>query len=216
MRVGNRNQGQHRWWFRFALNMESKLNLIGAPCQPDGEYESVDLSMTDDDITKTQKDLLWGLYQEHRNHARHNETMRANITNYVIAISAGLVSLIALGGKLDASDLPLTIMLIAVGLPGTIFSASHTERYHRHRQRASEHAQELDRLWFEGGLSAKNAAEGHRRTLKEVKACADRDHLNRDIYRILRKATNTHVLWLIFPLLISLIGAILTIAVSLK
>ncbi len=172
--------------------------------------------MTDDDIKKTQKDLLWGLYQEHRNHARHNETMRANITNYLIAISAGLGSLIAIGGGLDNADLPLTIMLIVVGILGTIFSASHTERYHRHRQRSAEYVNELDRLWFNHGLLPKSQEEETRRTIQQVKACADTEHLNKSIFGALRRATNTHVLWLFFPLLISLIGVILTVIVSLK
>jgi hypothetical protein len=26
------------------------------------------------DLLKTRKDILWGMYQEHRTHARHNET----------------------------------------------------------------------------------------------------------------------------------------------
>ncbi len=156
--------------------------------------------MNEDDRLKIQKELLWGLYQEYRNHARHNETMRANIINYLIASSAGLVSLIALGG-LHRDDSPLTIVLMAVGLLGFLFSASYTERSLGNKHRANQVIDKLDSLWFKE--SPNNMAD--------IKRNADKDREGDKLFLVVRVASNSHVLWLIFPLLISLIGVILTV-----
>jgi hypothetical protein len=40
-----------------------------------------------------RKDILWSLYEEHREHARHTETLRSTVISMLIVASAGLVTL---------------------------------------------------------------------------------------------------------------------------
>jgi hypothetical protein len=120
-------------------------------------------------------------------------------------VSAGLVTLIATGGKLDNNDLPLTITLIIVGFLGALFSASHTERYQRNRNRAAELRRELDTVWFD-----------EKAKIEDIKTRADKLHEAHKIFKIINITSNSHVLWLLLPLLISLIGLITTTYVILK
>lgn len=161
--------------------------------------------MNGDEKLKLQKDLLWGLYQEYRNHARHNEILRSNIINYLILVSAGLTTLIATDKNLDNQDLPLTVTLMVVGFLGALFSASHTERYQRNRTRAAELRKELDTVWF-----------NEKKRIENIKERADEIHQGYKIFKIINVTSNSHVLWLILPLFISLIGLITTIFVIYK
>ena len=153
------------------------------------------------DDRKIQKDILWGLFQEYRNHARHKEVMRANITNYLILISAGLLTLITNGG-LKRDDVLLVAMLILVGILGALFSSSYSERYLRNRRRADEVAKELGDAYF-----------SNRMKVAELRDTADAIHESSKRYYPITKLSNSHILWLTFPLLISLIGCILLIAI---
>lgn len=153
------------------------------------------------DDRKIQKDILWGLFQEYRNHARHKEVMRANITNYLILISAGLLTLITNGG-LKKDDMLLVAMLILVGILGALFSSSYSERYLRNRRRADEVAKELGDAFF-----------SNRMKVTELREAADVIHESSKRYYPITKLANSHILWLTFPLLISLIGCILLTAI---
>ena len=153
---------------------------------------------------KIQKDILWGLFQEYRNHARHKEVMRANITNYLILISAGLLTLITSSG-LTADDLPLVAMLILIGILGAVFNSSYSERYLRNRRRAGEVAKELGEAWFRNPMK-----------IRELRDAADEIHESSRHYYRITKLSNSHVLWLLFPLLISAIGLILLTAIAFR
>ncbi|HEX8197709.1 MAG TPA: hypothetical protein VF571_16070 [Pyrinomonadaceae bacterium] len=148
------------------------------------------------EVSKIQKDILWGLYQEHRNHARHNETLRANITNILFIASAGLITLITFDQKINWNDLPATIALIFFGIVGALMSESHTGLYLRHIQRSYSFILEIEKLFFCEELSKRN--------LSEIYKEAD-SRLSKKI------GIFKHFLWLMLPIFISIVGIVLTI-----
>ncbi len=91
-------------------------------------------------------DILWGLYQDHRAEGRHQEDQRATATNIIIAISAGLLGIIALDAQLTVADIPLSAFLVLVGLFGALLSAKHHERFWFHMERARQYRDALEKL----------------------------------------------------------------------
>lgn len=160
------------------------------------ENQSAPQKPQDDDGLKAQKDILWGLYQEHRPPARHNETMRSTVNNILIVASAGLVTLATYDRGVNKDDLPAAALLIGFGLLGFLFSVSHTEGSLRQKRRAREYWVELDNKFF--------ASPGSRE-LRQVRDAADKHHKN-ILVRSIRRVSNSHILWMLLPLLISLIG----------
>jgi hypothetical protein len=156
---------------------------------------------------KVQKDILWGLYQEHRTHARHNETLRSTVNNMLIVASAALVSLALYDRDITLRDLPAGILLIGFGLLGFVFSASYTERTVKHKSRANEYAQELDTLVFDEPLG---------RNLKSIARAADKAYRSIFLMRAIRAVANSHLLWVILPLFIAIIGLFLTFVILRK
>jgi hypothetical protein len=157
------------------------------------------------DLLKTRKDILWGMYQEHRTHARHNETLRSTVSNILIVASAGLVSLSTYDQKINREDLSAAILLIGFGVLGIMFSAAYTERYHRNRERANAYRTRLDELFF------KNPESSESDTLEGLTNKADRTVKFRKIAAIIRMTSSSHLLWVALPCFISIIGVFLTI-----
>lgn len=153
-----------------------------------------------DEHKKIQKDLLWGLYQEYRNHARHTETLRSNVNNYVMLISSALITVVTFNDKIDRSDLPLSLIIVLLGFVGALFSVSYTERYNRHRLRASKIRKQLDKMFFptDGGINIKILRD-------------EADDLNSQFmgFDLVRKFAGTHFFWVILPLVVFLIGLFL-------
>lgn len=156
---------------------------------------------------KIQKDILWGLYQEHRIHARHNETLRSTVNNMLIVASAALVSLALYDKEVTLRDLPAGVLLVGFGLLGFIFSASYTERTVKHKSRANEYRHELDAIVF---------AEPIGRKLAIITGAADRQYKSIFLLRVIRKVANSHILWSILPLFIALVGLYLTCVILRK
>lgn len=143
------------------------------------------------------KDVLWGMFQEHQQNARHHETQRSTVSNFIILVAGGIGTLVSSGG-FTRDDLPLTILLILLGLFGAVFSASHFIRYHRHKKRAYAYLAELDLLLFE-----------NRDTLAQIKE--DVDKKVKGVHHILSRTLNVHSLWLVLPLIVTGLGIVLTI-----
>jgi hypothetical protein len=153
-----------------------------------------------EDELNTRKKLLWDLSQERRNHARHSETLRSSVSSYVLVAASGLVAVITFDDTINRYDFPLSLLLIAIGILGTLFSAAYTERYHRNRRRASELLKELDAI----------SSVSNKQTLTEIEAKADAIHYQRRRFSLARGLASTHWLWLAFPILVSLVGLVLT------
>lgn len=146
---------------------------------------------------KDKTDILWGMYQEQLVYARHHETLRANVTNYILLVGGGVGTLVSSGG-FTRPDLPLTILLILLGLFGAVFSASHSERYHAHKMRGIAYRDELDKLLFQEGDNLKTIKDGVDTKLEED-------------YPVLSLIVRTHWLWMVFPLMIAILGVVLSV-----
>ncbi len=155
------------------------------------------------DITKVQKDLLWGLYQDLRSHSRHTEMLRSSAVNYMLVLASALITVILFDKQINRFDLPLSIIVSVIGLISALYSASYTELYYRNRERAGHLRKHLDEVFFKGRAPS---------TLSQVLADADVVHQRTKIYRWSRRLTgSTHLFWLVPPLVVLAIGIVLTI-----
>lgn len=157
------------------------------------------------DILKIQKDILWGMYQEYRTHARHSETLRSTVNNILIVASAGLVSLSTYDQQINRDDLPATFLLIGFGILGILFSSTYTERYFRSAERAAACRQRLDELFFSGSESS------HSHTLEGLRNKAYENLRFLKFSRTIRRVSNNHILWVALPFFVSIIGVLLTV-----
>jgi hypothetical protein len=153
------------------------------------------------DTQKIQKEILWGLYQELRIHARHSETLRSTMNNYMLIIASALITVIISDNKINILDLPLSLLVCFLGLLSGLFSLSYTERYQRNRERAEEFLKQLDNIFFKEQSLA---------SIAQLKARADKTHNSNKIYFFANKF-NTHVFWSILPLVVFVIGCVLTV-----
>lgn len=153
-----------------------------------------------DEKSKARKDILWGYYQEHRTHARHNETLRTTVNNILFVASAALVTLTGLDKCIDDRDLPGAFLLVGFGILGFLFSASYTEKVGRHKSRSEQYFCELNELFF-SDLNGE-------RDLRQIVKDADQQYKNFGV-QLIKKVGKSFTLWSILPLLISLIGAFL-------
>jgi hypothetical protein len=88
--------------------------------------------MSEDATPKNQadRDYLVMMYEEHAEHARQHETLRAAVAGFVIALVAGLLAT-------DASKEHPVIIAIVIGvvsLLGLLLNLKHYERYELHNE----------------------------------------------------------------------------------
>jgi len=109
---------------------------------------------------KIQKEILLAMYQDNIDQGRHHEIQRGNVTSAMLAIEAIIIGLITFDKQINLFDLPLTIMLIVLGVFGAGFTLKQYERFSLHMERARVYRGKLDEL-FMGGLisSLKNSAD---------------------------------------------------------
>jgi hypothetical protein len=138
--------------------------------------------------------ILWNFYQEHSAWERHHEEQRASVTNILLVVAAGVLSVITFDG-ISRADLPLTIFLIMQGLFGALFVAKQYERFARHQRLAGKYRQALDDRFPESQII----------TLREL---ADKEQEKE--YRILFDKIRLNKLWVGLHLLIALFGVVLT------
>jgi hypothetical protein len=160
------------------------------------------MSDEDDARQQAQKDLLWGLYTDVRNHARHAETLRANAVSVVLLITTALIALVTSDGHVVTDELPICFLITLVGLVGLAFAGSYTELYERNWWRAKRIRTALDARFFSAGDP----------TLQELLATSDPIHQARWSYRWTRRLTGSaRQFWLVVPLLVATAGVVLTI-----
>lgn len=141
-------------------------------------------------------DVLLKLYEQEWAQARHIEEQRAAITNLILIISAAVLGLISQKG-LTPELLPLTLLIIALGIYGVVVTQKLYERHHFCVDRA--------RFW------RKRIDELHPNALIEkTKSDSDAFHLTK--FPRLEKL-KLHHLWNILHLAIALTGLVLSIII---
>jgi hypothetical protein len=173
---------------------------VNTPCG----YKRGERSVADhlSDEAKARKDLLWGMYTDIRTHARHAETLRTNVVNFMIVVASVLIAVIANDGNVSGKDLPLSVIIGILGLLGLLFTASYTELYERNRHRAVKIRIALDAEFLEQGGT----------TMSSLLEESDQEHEASNLYRWSRRLTgSTHRFWFIMPGLILVSGLTLSI-----
>ncbi len=165
-----------------------------------------------DDDKKLRVDIYWGMYQEHQVSARHHETQRSTVNNFLILVAGAMVSLVFTGG-FRREDLPLTFSLIALGILCALFNLSLFVRYHRHKQRADAYRDAIDEILFPDEKTIKGSHQ--LRKLKDIKDCADDQRISKRALlkrknKIWSIFTSVHWVWFMLPMVIAGLGLILT------
>ena len=123
--------------------------------------------------------VLWNMFDNETQQALRHEEQRVQVTNLIIAMDVGIIGLVSLDKAINKSDLPLILIILALGLFGTLFTAKHYERFALHTRRASYYRKALESIIPE-------------RKLKELKDKADTE--TRKSYRVLNRI-RLHYLW---------------------
>jgi len=77
-----------------------------------------------------ERDYVMMMYEEHAEHARQHETLRAAVAGFVIALVAGLLA--APGNEHHPRQEIIGITICVVSLLGLLLNATHYERYRLH------------------------------------------------------------------------------------
>lgn len=93
---------------------------------------------------KILKDILFALYSENVNQCRHHESQRATVTSSIIAIDTIIIGLITFDKVINYTDIPLSVLLIILGIFGATFTLKHYERYSLCVERLRQYRKELD------------------------------------------------------------------------
>jgi hypothetical protein len=157
------------------------------------------------DEAKIRKDLLWGMYTDLRAHARHAETLRANVINVTIVVASVLVAVITNDGHVGRNDFLMCLAVAIVGLFGLAFAASYTELHERNRRRALRVRDELEHEYFDATTNS----------ISSLLSEADAVHRASKLYRRGRLLPgSTQRFWLLLPGLVMLAGVVLaTVAI---
>jgi hypothetical protein len=142
-----------------------------------------------------EKDLLWNLFVHNRDYMKHHEQLRATVANLTVAISAGLIGLITYDKHIGAEDIPLAVMLVAVGIFSSAFTLKHYERGYLHRNRSNGYLNRLNEVMPEAGIL-------------EVRSKADRI-TETQFPRLYSFSVNTF--WVILNIFVVVIGIVMTV-----
>jgi hypothetical protein len=149
-----------------------------------------------DDVTK---DLLWGMFQEHLNTARHHEDQREKVTSLFLVLETALLGLLALKkGEIGVfHPYYVTLPVIGIALFGALFSLKHYERYRFHTAVAGQYRRQLERLipTVHLGLAFLDTKREHNSTFR----FQSRSHL--------------YLHWTVLHLSVAVLGMIFTIVI---
>ena len=104
--------------------------------------------------TEIEADLLWKGYASFRDDAHHHEEQRARVSNLILVISAALIAMAASEAVDSFGRAMIGIMLIVLGLSGTVFAWKFYEYLTRAYERAHQFYAELDRRFPAVGFMA--------------------------------------------------------------
>lgn len=150
----------------------------------------------------SDEELLLKDYERQIRQAEYYEnSARGNVTNYILTISAVVISLTKIGEDgLEQKDLWIAILLIVLGVFGFIFNAKMHERFWHHQNRARELREIINNDYYPH-LKPK---------IKDALDTAD--NKSREKGGLLNWV-RLHVLWMCFSSLISITGFIMSIII---
>jgi hypothetical protein len=92
-------------------------------------------------------DALVAYWKEHREQLRQSESQRAVLTNFVLVITAAISALVA-QQRFNVRTLPVSVLVILIGLYGALAAAKYHERAEYHLMQART----LTRVLVDAGL----------------------------------------------------------------
>lgn len=138
-------------------------------------------------------ELHWRYLKDSLDHSRHHETLRATVTNLIVVVSGAAFAVVGYDKCVTHSDRPLLIFIAILGIFGTLFAATHTERSIFFYERARRLREELD----------KSPANPN---LVHLKVEAEARH--KDAFHFLSKQQNRFY-WYLLPAIISALAVVL-------
>ena len=145
-------------------------------------------------------DILVNMIEENWNHVRHSEDQRATITNLIVIVVSIIQGVLTQTG-FTKNALPLTILLVILGLYGVVTTAKLHERSRFHINRARKFRDRLDTLCPDAQISL-------------LQQGADEEHQRQ--HPMLAKKIRLSSLWLALHGFIALLGATYTIVVLIR
>lgn len=80
-------------------------------------------------------DTILAYWKEHREQLRQSETQRSTLTNFLLVVAAALTALVV-QQKFDVVAIPLTVLIVLLGIYGSLTVAKYHERSRYHLQQA--------------------------------------------------------------------------------
>ena len=145
-------------------------------------------------------DILMSMVEENWNHVRHSEDQRATITNLIVIVVSIIQGVLTQTG-FTKNALPLTFLLIILGLYGVVTTAKLHERSRFHIKRARKLRERLDILCPDAQI-------------KLLQQVADEEH--RSQHPILAKKVRLSSLWLTLHGLFAILGTVYTIVILVR
>lgn len=101
----------------------------------------------EDPLSSGEREVLWGMFQEHLNTAHHHEEQRERVTTLILVLEVALLGLLAFkdGEAQVLHPVYVTIPVSMLGTFGALFSLKHYERYRFHTVVAGEYRRHLER-----------------------------------------------------------------------
>lgn len=148
------------------------------------------------------KDLL-AFNSEQYARLQHYETQRSTVSNLLVIIAAAILAFVTFDRALTIADLPLTTLLLFMGLFGAAFCAKYYERSAQQSDRIKATRLKLDELLFDSAL------------LDRLRDQADAEHALEfpGFHKGRFSWWKIYRLWITFHLFIALLGLILTVLV---
>jgi len=157
---------------------------------------------------KDEKDVLLAFNREHYARLQHYETQRTAASNLLVIIAAAILAFVTFDKALTIADLPLTILLLFIGMFGAAFCVKYYERASRQMQLIRFTRRKIDALVLDSKLldNLRDDADAAH-ALEFPRFHAEKPSLRHaawwKIYR----------LWIAFHLFIALLGLILSILI---
>ena len=102
--------------------------------------------------SKTEVDVFLKLYEEQWIQVRHLEDQRATATNFIVVIASAMLGFIVQQG-LSVAILPVSLLLIVLGIYGALTSEKYSERIQLCIKRSTVFRDQIDKIQPEMNLA---------------------------------------------------------------
>lgn len=142
-----------------------------------------------------EKDVLLGLFKYYFDVGLYHQQQTNTTSNIVLALAAVIVGLVTFDQQLKGTDIYAALVLIILGLFGTLWSAKQLQLFDKYTDEAFNYRDKLDELLPQIDIRALSTAAQTASARK-----------SRILYRI-----HVRHLWMVLNLLIAAVGVLITI-----